>query len=98
MSIETTRWDVQDYLRTPEDCALYIQAAIEEAGDDPAFIAKALGDVARARGMTSVARSTGLSRESLYKALSGDRSPDFETVLKVLGALGLRLHVEPAAA
>ena len=98
MSIETTRWDVQDYLRTPEDCALYIQAAIEEAGDDPAFIAKALGDVARARGMTSVARNTGLSRESLYKALSGDRSPDFETVLKVLGALGLRLHVEPAAA
>ncbi len=98
MSIETTRWDVQDYLRTPEDCALYIQAAIEEAGDDPAFIAKALGDVARARGMTSVARNTGLSRESLYKALSGDRSPDFETVLKVLSALGLRLHVEPAAA
>lgn len=98
MSIETTRWDVQDYLRTPEDCALYIQAAIEEAGDDPAFIAKALGDVARARGMTSIARNTGLSRESLYKALSGDRSPDFETVLKVLGALGLRLHVEPAAA
>lgn len=98
MSIETTRWDVQDYLRTPEDCALFIQAAIEEAGDDPAFIAKALGDVARARGMTSVARETGLSRESLYKALSGDRSPDFATVLKVLGALGLRLHVEPAAA
>lgn len=98
MSIETTRWDVQDYLRTPEDCALYIQAAIEEAGDDPAFIAKALGDVARARGMTSVARNTGLSRESLYKALSGDHSPDFETVLKVLSALGLRLHVEPAAA
>jgi probable addiction module antidote protein len=98
MSIETTRWDVQDYLRTPEDCALFIQAAIEEAGDDPAFIAKALGDVARARGMTSVARDTGLSRESLYKALSGDRSPDFATVLKVLGALGLRLHVEPAAA
>jgi probable addiction module antidote protein len=98
MSIETTRWDVQDYLRTPEDCALYIQAAIEEAGDDPAFIAKALGDVARARGMTNVARNTGLSRESLYKSLSGDRSPDFETVLKVLGALGLRLHVEPAAA
>lgn len=98
MSIETTRWDVQDYLRTPEDCARYIQAAIEEAGDDPAFIAKTLGDVARARGMTSVARDTGLSRESLYKSLSGDRSPDFATVLKVLGALGLRLHVEPVAA
>jgi probable addiction module antidote protein len=98
MTIDTTRWDVQDYLRTPEDCALFIQAAIEEAGDDPAFIAKALGEVARARGMTSVARDTGLSRESLYKALSGDRSPDFATVLKVLSALGLRLHVEPAAA
>jgi probable addiction module antidote protein len=75
-----------------------VEAAFEEAGDDAAFIAKALGDVARARGMTQVARDAGLSRESLYKALSGERSPDFATLLKVMRALGLRLHPEPIAA
>lgn len=92
----TTPWDVQDHLRTPEDCALYLEAVLEEAGDDPAFIAKALGDVARARGMAQTAREAGLSREGLYKALSPDGNPSFATVLKVLGALGLRLHVTPA--
>ena len=94
--IKTTPWDVQDHLRTPEDCALYLEAVLEEAGDDPAFIAKALGDVARARGMAQTAREAGLSREGLYKALSADGNPSFATVLKVLGALGLRLHVTPA--
>ncbi|AOZ04029.1 putative addiction module antidote protein [Cupriavidus sp. USMAHM13] len=74
----------------------YIEAAFEEAGNDAAFIARALGDVARARGMSQVARNAGLSRESLYKALSGERSPDFATVLKVVRALGLRLHPELA--
>ncbi len=96
MTIKTTPWDVQDHLRTPEDCALYLEAVLEEAGDDPAFIAKALGDVARARGVAQTAREAGLSREGLYKALSPDGNPSFATVLKVLGALGLRLHVTPA--
>jgi probable addiction module antidote protein len=96
MTIKTTPWDVQDHLRTPEDCALYQEAVPEEAGDDPAFIAKALGDVARARGVAQTAREAGLSREGLFKALSPDGNPSFATVLKVLGALGLRLHVTPA--
>jgi probable addiction module antidote protein len=95
MTLETRAWDVQDFLRTPEDCALYIQAAIDEAGDDPAFIAKALGDAARSRGMAQTARDCGISREGLYKALSADGNPSFATVIKVLTALGLRLHVAP---
>ena len=90
----TTRYDVAEHLRTPEEMAAYLQACLEEANDDAAFIAKALGDIARAKGMTQVARDAGLSRESLYKALSGDRSPSFDTILKVLGALGLKLHAE----
>jgi probable addiction module antidote protein len=69
---------------------------LEEADGDAAFVAKALGDIARAKGMTQVARDAGLSRESLYKALSGDRTPNFETILKVIRALGLRLHAEAA--
>jgi len=97
-SLETTRWDVQDHLRTPEDCAAYLEAAIEEAGDDPAFIARALGDVARAQGMAQTARTAGLSREGLYKALSAEGNPSFATVVKVLAALGLRLHVESVSA
>jgi probable addiction module antidote protein len=72
------------------------EACFEEADGDAAFVAKALGDVARAKGMSQVARDAGLSRESLYKALSGDRSPDFDTILKVRGALGLRLRAEAA--
>ena len=93
----TTRYDVAEHLRTEEEMQAYIEAAFEEAGDDAAFIARALGDVARARGMSRVARDAGLSRESLYKALSGERSPDFSTMLKVMRALGLRLHPESAA-
>jgi len=94
MTLHTTKWDVQDSLQTPEDCALFIQAAIEEAGDDPAFIAAVLGDVARSRGMAKTARAAGISREGLYKALSSDGNPSFATVLKVLASLGLRIHVE----
>jgi probable addiction module antidote protein len=90
----TTRYDVAEQLRTPEDMAAYLEACFEEAEDDAAFIAKALGDIARAKGMAQVARDAGLSRESLYKALSGERSPGFDTILKVIGALGLRLHAE----
>jgi probable addiction module antidote protein len=92
----TTRYDVTEHLRTPEEMAAYLEACLEEANGDAAFIAKALGDIARARGMTQVAREAGLSRESLYKALSGERSPDFGTILKVIGALGLRLHADVA--
>ena len=93
---ETTRYDVAEHLRTPAEMAAYLEACIEEAGDDAAFIAKALGDIARAKGMSQVARDAGLSRESLYKALSGERSPGFDTILKVVGALGLRLHAGTA--
>lgn len=76
--------------------AAYLEACLEEADGDAAFIAKALGDIARAKGMSQVARDTGLSRESLYKALSGERSPGFDTILKVIRALGLQLHAEAA--
>ncbi|HEV2209686.1 MAG TPA: addiction module antidote protein [Verrucomicrobiae bacterium] len=89
----TTRYDVAEHLRTPEEMAAYLEACFEEAGGDAAFIAQALGDIARAKGMSQVARDAGLSRESLYKALSGERSPGFDTILKVIEALGgLRLH------
>lgn len=94
----TTKFDVAEHLRTPEEMAAYLEACLEEANCDAAFIAKALGDIARARGMTQVARDAGLSRESLYKALSGERSPGFDTVLKVLQALGLKLHAEAVQA
>src|SRR5690349_11094104 len=88
----TSRYDVAEHLRTPKEMAAYLEACLEEAGGDAAFVAKALGDIARAKGMSQVARETGLSRESLYKALSGERSPTFETVLKVIDALGMELH------
>lgn len=90
----TTRYDVAGHLRTPEEMAAYLEASFEEANGDAAFIAKALGDIARAKGMAQVARDAGLSRESLYKALSGERSPGFDTILKVMAALGLKLHAE----
>ncbi len=86
------KWDSAEYLKTDEDIASYLEACFEEAGDDAAFIAKALGNIARARGMSQVAQDTGLGRESLYKALSGDGNPSFATILKVMNALGLRLH------
>ena len=92
----TTRYDVAEHLRTPKEMAAYLEVCIAEAEGDAAFIAKALGDIARAKGMAQVARDAGLSREILYKALSGQRSPDFETVLRVVSALGLRLHAKPA--
>lgn len=90
----TTRYDIAEHLHTPEDMAAYLAACLEEAEGDAAFIAKALGDIARAKGMSQVAHDAGLSRESLYKALSGERSPNFDTVLKVIKALGLKLHAE----
>lgn len=93
---KTIKYDVSEHLRTPEEMAAYLEACIEEANGDAAFIAKALGDIARAKGMSQVARDAGLSRESLYKALSGERSPGFDTVLKVIGALGIGLRMEVA--
>jgi len=88
---KTAPYDVAEFLETPEEMAAYLEACIQESDGDAAFIAKALGDIARAKGMTQVARESGLSRESLYKALSGDRIPSFETILKVISALGLQL-------
>jgi probable addiction module antidote protein len=96
MSLDTTRWDVQDALQSPEDCAAFIEAAIEEAADDPAFITLVLGEVARSRGMARTARDAGLTREGLYKALTPQGNPSFATVLKVLSAMGLRMRVAPA--
>lgn len=93
-----SRYDVAEHLRTPAEMAAYLEAVLDESSGDAAAIAKALGDVARARGMSEVARKAGLSRESLYKALSGERSPDFETILRVVRALGLRLHAEALGA
>lgn len=95
---KTSKYDVAEHLRTPEEMAAYLEACLEEANGDAAFIAKALGDIARAKGMTQVARDAGLSRESLYKALSGERTPGFDTILKVVGALGLKLHAEAVRA
>ncbi len=90
----TSRYDVTEHLRTPEEMAAYLEACLEEANGDAAFIAKALGEIARAKGMSQVARDAGLSRESLYKALSGERIPGFDTILKIVAALGLKLHAE----
>ena len=93
---KTTPYDTADYLKTEEDRALYFDACLDEAGDDPAFIAKALGDIARARGMTQLARDTGLSRESLYKSLSGERAPSSDNLFKVMKALGFELTLKVA--
>jgi probable addiction module antidote protein len=93
---KTVPYDVAEQLRTPEEMAAYLDAWFEEAPDDAAGIARALGDIARARGMTQVARDAGLSRESLYKALGENGNPSFATVLKVARALGVRLHAQAA--
>ena len=95
-SAKTIPYDVAAQLRTPEEMAAYLDAWLEEAPDDAAGIARALGDIARAKGMTQVAKEAGLSRESLYRALSADGNPSFATVLKVARALGMKLHAEVA--
>ncbi len=94
---KTTLYDVAEHLRTPEEMAAYLDAWLEEAPDDAAGIARALGDIARAKGMTQVAKDAGLSRESLYRALSAEGNPSFATILKVAKALGLKLHAQAAA-
>ena len=90
----TTLWDPAEHLETEEDMAMYLEAALEEG--DPNLIAATLGDIARAKGMTQVAREAGLGRESLYKALSPAGNPAFGTILKVIAALGLQLHASTA--
>ncbi len=95
-TIKLRKWDTVAYLKTDEDMVMYLEACIEEAGDDAAFIAAALGDIARAKGMTQLAKATGLGRESLYKALSGEGNPSLGTLLKVMHALGIKLHPEIA--
>jgi probable addiction module antidote protein len=91
---KTLPYDIADQLRTADERAAYLDAWLSEAPDDAAGIARALGDIARAKGMSSVAREAGLSRESLYKALSKEGNPSFATILKVAKALGVRLHAE----
>ncbi len=91
---KTRPWDVVEHLETEEDIISYLEAVLDDG--DPTLISAALGDIARARGMTEIARETGLGRESLYKALSPEGNPEFVTVMKVLRALGLTLHVKAA--
>ncbi|MBV2209518.1 MAG: putative addiction module antidote protein [Thermomonas sp.] len=91
MTTKTTQFDVQAHLQTDEDCRLFLEAVFEDGGDDVSYIAQAIGEVVRARGMMQLARETGLSRESLYRALSAEGNPSFATVLKVMHALGMQL-------
>ena len=90
----TRLWDPAEHLQSEDDMAAYLEAALEEG--DAALFAAALGDIARAKGMSQLARETGLGRESLYKALSASGNPEFATILRVVGALGLQLHATPA--
>ena len=94
-SVKLRSWDSAEHLKTEEDMTLYLEACLEEG--DAALIAHALGVIAKAKGMTQLSRDTGLSRENLYKALSGEGNPEFATVMKVVKALGFRLHAEAVA-
>lgn len=96
MTMKTTRWDSAEHLKTDNDIELYIEACLEEASDDTAFIVHALGVIARARNMSQLARDAGLTREGLYKALSPGGNPAFATVAKVAKALGLQISLQPA--
>lgn len=92
--LKLRQWNSAEHLNSEEDRALYLEACLQEAGDDAAFIVKALGNIARAKGMSQLSRDTGLGRESLYKALSGEGNPSFATILKVTSALGIQLHAQ----
>jgi probable addiction module antidote protein len=89
MSVKTTLWDASEYLDSPESIAAYLEAVFEDG--DPALIAAALGDIARAMGMTQLASQAGVTREALYKALSPTGDPKLSTFLGVMKALGLKL-------
>ena len=98
-TIKISKWDSSEYLQTDEDIRLYFQACLEEAGDDAAFIAKALGTIARAKGMTQLAKETGLTRNQLYNTFSEKGNPTLKTMLAVMRAVGLdlttRQHAHP---
>ncbi len=96
MALKTTRWDASEYLDSDEAIAAYLNAAFEDG--DPGFIAASIGHVAKAKGMSQIARETGLSRENLYRALSDDGNPELSTMTKVMQALGMRIQIAPAAA
>lgn len=96
MAEQFTRWDAVDYLESEEDMALYLDACLEEDPGDGSLVRAALNDIARARGMTQLARETGLTREGLYRALSANGNPEFSTILKVIKALRIRLHAAPS--
>jgi len=93
MPLETKPWDPAEHLDSEEAMAAYLDAALEDG--DPALISAALGDIARAKGMSQLARDTGLSRESLYRSLSAEGNPELATVVKVMKSLGLRLAAVP---
>ncbi len=96
MKTQFSKWDVTDNLKSDEDIILFLEACFEEAGDDATFIATALGEVARAKGMSDIAEATGLTREGLYKTLSKNGNPSFSSILKVMKALGIKLKPEAA--
>ena len=96
MAKKFTKWDIASHLKTEQEIAEYLEACFEEAGDDHLFIAKAIGDIARARGMSQVARKAKITKSTLDKAFSADGSPEFSIVLRTISALGLRLHVSIA--
>ena len=96
MTIKMLPWDAAKHLGSDDDRVAYLNAALDEAGDDPAFITQVLGDIARSRGIERVARETGMTRQGLYKALSAEGNPELSTLLKVLRALGMKLHAEAA--
>ncbi|SIT67171.1 probable addiction module antidote protein [Ectothiorhodosinus mongolicus] len=97
MSVKLSRWDSAEYLKTDADIQEYLEAILEEGGDDPAYVVHALGVIARAKNMSQLARDAGLSREGLYKALSEEGNPSFSTVAKIAKALGLQIKFETAA-
>jgi probable addiction module antidote protein len=97
MTVKLTRYDTAEHLKTDEDIQAYLDAVLEEGGDDPAYIIHALGIIARAKNMSQLARDTGISREGLYKALSEEGNPTFATVSKVAKALGLQIKFQSAA-
>ena len=97
MTVKITRYDTAEHLSTDEDIQAYLDAVLEDVGDDPTYIVRALGIIARAKNMSQLARETGLSREGLYKALSDDGNPTFATVTKIAKALGLQIKFKAAA-
>ena len=96
MTVKLKKWNIQDHLKTEEDRQAYLEAALEEAGDDPVYIAHVLGDIAKSYGMTKLAQETGLSREGLYKSFGKQGNPSFVTVSKVASAMGLKLTFQNA--